>query len=145
MLSGGEVAGLIVAVFWAVLVCFLASVLIKIGRVLKEIATLVIDVTERVVPLLGEVTQTVTSTNEQLARVDTITANVASITGKVTALSSVFASTLGGPLAKVAAFSYGVRRAVAKRRGHEMAQRVRAAMKAEKQASFRGREQQRKA
>ena len=32
-LSGGEVAGLIVAVFWAVLVCFMAYVLVKLGKV----------------------------------------------------------------------------------------------------------------
>ena len=41
-LSGGEVAGLIVAVFWAVLVCFIGYVLIKLGnddRVLGFIAS----------------------------------------------------------------------------------------------------------
>ena len=40
-LSGGAVAGLIVAVFWGVLVCFLAYVLIKLGKVIGEAAKLV--------------------------------------------------------------------------------------------------------
>ena len=38
-----------------------------------------------------------------------------SITGNVSALTSVFAATLGGPVIKVAAFSYGVRRAASRR------------------------------
>jgi uncharacterized protein YoxC len=131
MLSGGEVAGLIIAVFWAILVCFLAYVLIKVGKVLKETAKLVSGVTDQTVPLLGEVTATVTSTNAQLARVDTIASHVESITANVSGLASIFAATLGTPVVKVAAFSYGVRRAVSDRRRRDMGRRVRAEMRAE--------------
>ena len=44
-----------------------------------------------------------------------ITTNVETITGNISALTSVFAATLGSPMIKVAAFSYGVRRAASKR------------------------------
>jgi uncharacterized protein YoxC len=136
MLSGGEVAGLIVAVFWAILVCFLAYVLIKVGQVLKETAKLVSGVTDETIPLLGEVTTTVTSANAQLVRVDAITSNVQSITVNISGLASVFAATLGAPVVKVAAFSYGVRRALSNRRRGEVEKRVRAEMKAERSAAL---------
>ena len=112
MLSGGEVAGLIVAVFWAILVAFLAFVLVRLAQVLRETTRLVASVTDSTVPLLGEVTTTVTTTNAQLVRVDAITEKAQDATSNVAALSSLAAATLGGPLVKVAAFSYGVRRAL---------------------------------
>ena len=55
MLTGGELAALIVAVAWAILVVFLAVVLVKLGRVLTEATTLVSGVSAQTVPLLGEV------------------------------------------------------------------------------------------
>jgi hypothetical protein len=50
--------------------------------------------------------------NAELERVDAITANVQNATANVSALTGVFATTLGSPVIKVAAFSYGVRRAM---------------------------------
>ncbi|HEX2705743.1 MAG TPA: hypothetical protein VHM65_08285, partial [Candidatus Lustribacter sp.] len=69
-------------------------------------------VSEQSLPLLSEVTNTVSATNEQIARVDTITTNVATMSTNVNALTSLFAATLGTPVVKVAAFSYGVRSAL---------------------------------
>lgn len=132
MLTGGQVAGLIVAVFWAILVCFLAYVLIKLGQVLTEASRLVAGISEQTVPLLASVTTSVTSVNAELERVDAITANVQSISGNVSALTALFAATLGGPVIKAAAFSYGVRRALGDRRRGEVESRVKAAMKAER-------------
>ncbi|MCQ4044205.1 DUF948 domain-containing protein [Streptantibioticus rubrisoli] len=111
-MSGGEVAGLIVAVFWAILVSFLAVVLVRLAQTLKQATRLVADVTEQAVPLLGEATAAVRSAHTQLDRVDTITADVQEVTANASALSSTVATTFGGPLVKVAAFGYGVRRAV---------------------------------
>lgn len=134
-LSGGEIAGLIVAVFWAVLVCFMAFVLIKLGQVVGETSKLVTGITDQTVPLLGEVTTSVVHVNSELERVDAITANVQTITTNASALSSVFAATLGSPLIKVAAFSYGVRRAMNERREHDLRKRVKAEVKAQRAAS----------
>ncbi|MDX6312552.1 MAG: hypothetical protein QOF44_2016 [Streptomyces sp.] len=111
-MSGGEVAGLIVAVFWAILVSFLAVVLVRLAQTLRQATRLVADVTEQAVPLLGEASAAVRSAHTQLDRVDTITSDVAEVTANASALSSTVASTFGGPLVKVAAFGYGVRRAV---------------------------------
>ncbi|MET8703989.1 MULTISPECIES: DUF948 domain-containing protein [unclassified Kitasatospora] len=116
-MSVGELAGLLVAVFWAVLVTLLAVVLVRLSRVLKEAAVLVSAVTEQAVPLLTDAGTAVRSANEQLERVDEITANVQDAAANANALSSTVAATLGGPLVKVAAFSYGVRKAVAKQQG----------------------------
>jgi uncharacterized protein YoxC len=133
-LSGGEVAGLIVAIFWGVLVCFLAYVLVKLGKVVGETAKLVSGVAEQTVPLLGEVTTSVVHVNAELTRVDAITANVEEISTNARAMTSLFSATVGSPMIKVAAFSYGVRRAMQQRDSADVAKRVKREMKAERAA-----------
>jgi uncharacterized protein YoxC len=128
----GDVVGLIFAIAFVVLVLFLGLVLVKLGKVLTETQKLVAGITDKTVPLLGEVTGTVTHVNEELVRVDAITANVQSMTGNVSALTSLFAATLGSPIVKVAAFSYGVRRAAGKKQHGEIEKRIKAEMKAGK-------------
>jgi chromate transport protein ChrA len=133
-LSGGEVVGLAFAVITAVLVGFIAFVLVKLGTAVGEASKLVQGVTDQTVPLLGEVTTSVTHVNVELERIDTITANVQTISSNASALSSVFAATLGSPVIKVAAFSYGVRRAMNERHEADIKKRVKNEMKAEKKA-----------
>lgn len=111
----GDIAGVIAALAFAYLVFRLGSVVGKLGEVLDETRLGVKGVSDQSVPLLSEVTSTVTATNEQIARVDTITTNVAAMSANVNALTTLFAATLGQPLVKVAAFSYGVRAAMATR------------------------------
>jgi len=112
----GDIAGALAALAFAYLVLRLGSVIGKAGAILDEARVGVKGLSDQSVPLLGEVTSTVSATNEQLARLDTVTTNVASMSANVNALTSLFAATLGGPLVKVAAFSYGVRVAVGSRR-----------------------------
>lgn len=131
-MTAGEIAGLIAAVAFVLLVGFLAVPLVKLGRTLDETSRLVRGVADGTTPLLGEVTTTVTSTNAQLQRVDAITANAQQVTSNVAALSGIFAATLGGPLVRLAAFSYGVRKALTARRKGEVAKRVRTEMKRSK-------------
>lgn len=114
-MSGGEVAGvagLVVAVFWAILVSFLAIALARLAGTLRRTTELVAGITEQAVPLLGEASDALRAAHTQLDRVDTITADMAEVSANASALSSTVASTFGGPLVKVAAFGYGVRRAV---------------------------------
>ena len=132
MLTAGQVAGLIIAFAIVLLVLFLGYVLIKLGKVLTETQRLVAGITDKTVPLLGEVTGTVRHVNSELVRVDAITANVQSMTGNVSALTSLFAATLGSPVIKVAAFSYGVRRAASKKQHGEIEKRIKAEMKADR-------------
>ncbi|MEV0276223.1 DUF948 domain-containing protein [Streptomyces sp. NPDC050610] len=114
-MSGGEVAGILVAVFWAILVSFIALVLVRLAQTLKATTKLVSDVSEQAVPLLSEASATVRSANSQLARVDSIAADVQEVTANASALSSTVSSAFGGPLVKVAAFGYGVRRAIGRK------------------------------
>ncbi len=132
--SAGAVVGLVFAIFFAVGVIFLCFVLLRLAGVLKEARKLVAGITDQTIPLLGEVNTTVATTNQQLSRVDTITENVANVSGNASALASTFSATVGGPMIKAAAFSYGVRTALANRRKAEVEKRVRAELKAERKA-----------
>ena len=111
-MSAGEIAGLIAAVAFVALVALSAVPLLKLGGLLDETRLVVKGVGDETVPLISEVTTTVSTTNAQLVRVDAITSNVQSATTNISALTAVFAATLGGPAVKVAAFSYGVRSAL---------------------------------
>jgi len=113
----GDLAGAVAALAFAYLVWRLGRVVGKAGEILDETRLGVRGLADGSLPLLGEVTSTVATTNQQLARLDTVTTNVATMSANVNALTSLFAATLGGPLVKVAAFSYGVRVAVGSRRG----------------------------
>jgi uncharacterized protein YoxC len=134
VISVGQLVGLIFAIAFSFLVLALIRVLNRVNRNLVETQRLVAGVTDKTVPLLGEVTTSVTHVNKELVRVDAITANVQSMTGNISALTSLFAATLGSPVIKVAAFSYGVRRAAGKRHSDEVNKRVRAELKSERKA-----------
>ena len=111
-MTGGDIAGLIAAGVFAVLVGLLAVPLLKLGRVFDETSAAIREVKVNVTPLLEEATTTISETNKQLVRVDSITSSVEEATGNVSALVALFAATVGGPLIKVAGFSAGVRAAV---------------------------------
>lgn len=108
----GALAGLIAAVAWFLLVLFLGYVLIKTGSTIDEFRVAVRKLSNETTPLITEVTTTVEQANQQLGKVDTITSNVASTTTNVSALTALFAATLGSPIIRVAALTYGVRQAV---------------------------------
>ena len=111
-MSGSDIAGLIAAGIFAVLVGLLTVPLLKLGRVFDETSTAIRELGQNLSPLLEEATTTVSETNKQLARVDAITTNVEEATGNVSALVALFAATIGGPLIKIAGFTAGVRAAI---------------------------------
>ena len=115
-MSFGDIAGLVAALAFVVLVALMAVPLLKLGRVLDEARVTIRGLSESTVPLIGEVTTTVGNANEQMERIDVITSNAAQITTNASALTSLFAATLGSPIIKAAAFTYGVRQAVTGRR-----------------------------
>ena len=120
-MSVGDMAGLIAAVAFVALVALLAVPILKLGRLLDETRGTVQGLTNESLPLLREVTTTVTTTNGELERVAAITTNVQQMTTNASALTALFAATIGSPMIKVAAFSYGVRQALSgrsRRRGH---------------------------
>ena len=135
MIDVGDLVGLIFAIFFALAMIGLTWVFIRLSRTVDALTKTVNELTEKTTPLLGEVTTSVTHVNDQLVRVDAITSNAQSITTNVSALTSLFAATVGSPMVKVAAFSYGVRRAAGKRNAHDIEKRVKAEIKAEKKAA----------
>jgi uncharacterized protein YoxC len=141
--SAGEWAGLIAAIAFALLVVLLAIPLLKLGRTLDETTLTVRQAREQTGPILTQASTTVAHVNSNLERVDGITDNAANVSSNVAALTSVVAATLGSPLIKVAAFSYGVRSATKKRREGqaiaEAAQRDKDARRARRAARRAGR------
>ena len=115
MLTGGQLAGLIVAVFWAVLVTFLALTLLKLARLLNEAGKVVSDFADQAGPLMEDMTRTVRRADEQLGRTDVITKQVQDVTQNVSAVTTIMTSVVGGPVVKAAAFTYGVRKALGNR------------------------------
>jgi uncharacterized protein YoxC len=111
-MSVGDIAGLIAAVAFVLLVIVLAVPLVKLGRVLDEARTSVRQITDHAVPVLDQTAATIASTNTQLGKVDQLTTSATQVGENVSALTSLFAATVGEPMLKLAALSYGVRRAV---------------------------------
>ena len=118
-MSVGEVAGLIAAIALCVLVALAAVPLLKLGRVLDETRIAVRDLGNHSVPILQELKGTVVATNDELAKLGVVTTDAARVSANATVvtenaaqLSTLFAATLGGPLGKTAAFTYGIRKAV---------------------------------
>ena len=124
-MTGSDIAGLIAAGVFAVLVAILAVPIFKLGKVFDEIRVTIKQSADGTTPLIDEVTTTVATTNTQLTKVDDISNNISDATANISALSSLFAATLGSPLIKVAAFSYGVRQAFAGRNKPRRAKRSR--------------------
>jgi len=134
--SGWEIAALVIAGAFAVLMLTLTfTVIVRLRHTVDELTRLVQGVTDKTVPLLGEVTTSVTHVNQELVRVDAITANAQSISGNVSALTSLFAATLGSPIIKVAAFTYGVRSVASKRNEKDVNRRVREELKTSRRKS----------
>jgi predicted acyltransferase (DUF342 family) len=108
-----EVAALVVVL---AVVVVLLIVMVKLGRTLDEATKAIRKAHEGSEPLFVEANTTLTHVNTQLERVDGITANAKAVSGNVSALTSLFTATLGGPLVKAAALSYGISKAVKARR-----------------------------
>jgi uncharacterized protein DUF948 len=114
--SVGQIAALIAAGAFVVLVLLLAVPLFKLGRTLDEATVALRKAHEGSAPLLDGAQTTLHQVNTQLERVDGITSGARAVTSNVSVLTSLFTATLGGPLVRAAAFSYGLNKAVKARR-----------------------------
>ena len=119
-MSAGEIAGLVAAFAFVLLVGAVAIPLVKLGRTVDELTETVRDLraqhVARTVTTVDETNEMLARLNDQLARVDAIAAGAQSVSTNAAALSSVMATAVGRPVIKVSAFSYGVRQALAVRR-----------------------------
>ena len=129
-MNAADLAALIAAVFWALLVCVGVFVLFRLGRLLSESSRLVADVRERGDVLLQRAQTAVDGAQaavdragRQLDRTESVTdsmdelgAGMTELAGQVTALAGLGQAIAGGPVGRVAALAYGVRHAVSLRR-----------------------------
>lgn len=136
-MSVGEIAGLVAAGAFVILVAFLAVPIVKLGRTLDEATLAIRKAHEGAQPILTNTVTTVDHVNSQLERVEDITRNAQAVSANVAGLVSMFAATMGGPVVRVAAFSYGVRRAFSARREAEREKAAKADRRAERRAARR--------
>jgi hypothetical protein len=129
-MNAAELAALIAAVFWALLVCVGVVVLLRLGRLLSESTALVADVRERGDVLLQRAQAAVDGAQaavdragKQLDRAGSVTASMddlgagmAELAGQVTALTGLGRAVAAGPVGRLGALAYGVRHAVTLRR-----------------------------
>lgn len=111
-MTGGDIAGLIAAGIFAILVGLMAIPLIKLGRVFDETSGAIRAASENITPLLEEATTTISETNKQIARIDSITTSVDEATKNLSSLVALFAATVGRPMIRIASFSAGIRSAI---------------------------------
>ncbi len=126
-MSGGEIAALIAAIAFVLLVVLLAIPLLKLGRTLDEATIAIRKTHDGVGPLLTDAQATIESLNTQLVQLEGIATNVNSMTTNVAAMTAVVSTTLGSPMIKAAAFTYGVRKTVSDRRDADAVKSARAA------------------
>ena len=110
-LTGGDVALIILAAFWGVLVLFLSLMLLTMFRVLESTKTLIDGIRDETVPLLGEVKTTVSGVNKELDRVDTVMESAGKMAKSAERITVVVEQTVSNPLIKFAAFAAGASRA----------------------------------
>jgi uncharacterized protein YoxC len=129
-MSTAELAALIAAVFWALLVCVAVFVLFRLARLLSESSKLVADVRERGDVLLQRAQAAVDGAQaavdragRQLDRAESVTATMdelgdgmTELTRQVTALAGLGRAISAGPLGRAGALAYGIRHAVGVRR-----------------------------
>jgi uncharacterized protein YoxC len=121
---------LIAAGAFVVLVLLLAIPLFKLGKTLDEVTLAVRKTHEGATPILAEAQATVMNVNSQLVEMEGITKGVSEMTSNAAALTSIVSSTVGSPLIKVAAFSYGVRSTVRRRQDEHAAAEARRSRRA---------------
>jgi uncharacterized protein YoxC len=114
-MSGSEIASLIFAGGFVLLVLFLAVPILKLGRLIDRSTDSISQVGEELAPLVREATITLEETNRQLKKFDSITDDVSQVTTNISSLVSVFTSSMGGSLAKLAGLSGIVRKFFGKR------------------------------
>lgn len=85
---------------------------IRLGGVLRQLATMLHDVNQEFVPILSRVQTTVDEVNSELGKVDEITGSVVAVTDKIETTASAVQSAIEVPVKKMAGLSAGVGEAV---------------------------------
>lgn len=115
----GDIAAIIAAVAFALLVLFLAVPLWKLGAVFGQLEKSIKEVSDEAIVTVKQGQDSLDQVNNQLVRVDAMTSAAGRSVEDVSALTTLVTATLGKPLIKVAAFSYAVRKAMGLNKGKQ--------------------------
>ncbi len=117
----GEVAGLIAAIAFLLLVGAVAWPLIRLARVFDELRSSVRELTDTSVPVLTGLETTVAATNDELGKLAVVTEDVAQVSGKalevttnVSRVTALISQTVVVPFIKLSALGQAIRRAIRK-------------------------------
>lgn len=106
--SGGDIALIVLAAFWGLLVLFLCVVLLNTFRVLESTKLLIDGVREETVPMLGELRGSIERTNRELDRVDGMLESAGKIVGRVERISGLVEQAASSPLIKLIGLGAGL-------------------------------------
>jgi uncharacterized protein YoxC len=109
-LTGGDIALIVLAIGWGVLVLWLSFVLLNTFRLLESTKMIIDAVREETIPLLREVKTTVEKTNREIDRVDTLLEHANGIVGRVEKLTGLVEEAASSPLVKVIGMASGLRK-----------------------------------
>lgn len=112
--SAGDVALIVLAAFWALLVLGLCLVLVNTFNVLTSTKMLIDGIREETVPLLSEVRDSVAKTNRELDRVDGMLESAGSIVARVEKISGLVEQAASGPLVRIIAIGAGLSKAASR-------------------------------
>jgi hypothetical protein len=112
--SAGDVALIVLAAFWALLVLGLCLVLVNTYNVLTSTKILIDGIREETVPLLSEVRNSVVKTNRELDRVDGMLESTGSILARVEKISRLVEQAASGPLVRIIALGAGLSKAASR-------------------------------
>jgi uncharacterized protein YoxC len=109
-LTGGDIALVVLACGWVVLVLWLSVVLLNTFRLLESTKMIIDAFREETIPLLREVKTTIEKTNREIDRVDTMLESATSIVGRVEKVTGLVEEAATSPLVKVISMASGLRK-----------------------------------
>ena len=125
-MNAGQLAALIAAAFFAIGVCVGVYVLLRFARLITAASAVLTGYSDATQVLIDRAQAAVDRADEQLARTGALTESVEAVSESMSDLSDqvsavagsakLIANGLGAPILRLAAATYGVRRALALRR-----------------------------
>jgi hypothetical protein len=113
-LSGGDIALIVIASAFTLLVLVMCLVLLNTYNILTSTKLTIDSLREETVPLLREVKTTVEKTNRELDRVDTVLESAGSIVDRANRFTGLVGEAASNPIVKVLSFGAGVRKGFSK-------------------------------
>lgn len=121
-MSVGDIAGLIAAIAFVILVGALIYPLIRLGRLFDQVSTTVKDSADHAIPAIDEGVTTVKQVNRSLEDINRVSSAASTTANNVGALADLYTSFLGKPVIKVVSTLFALRTTVSSfvsKRGHK--------------------------